>query len=245
MSDLLKPNLLRCRGLFFQYGQKNILSNINVDIKKGKSYAFLGPSGCGKSTLLSLIAKLTQPTKGHVNYSSLCQKKISMVFQDYGLFPWKNIRQNLDLAFNLRQLKSNLDSSTLLKELEIDALLDRLPHELSGGQKQKVAIARSLLFNPDLLLLDEPFSAIDALSREKLQNKFKTLWQRQQFSMILVTHDIFEAVFLAEKIFILSKNPAKIECVIDNEHTKEINLRSSNAYFQLCNLVRDKLRGYI
>ena len=240
MNNTTGHSLLRCEQLGFAHKhQEPILQGINLNLNEGASYGFLGPSGCGKSTLLGLLADILKPSQGKVCYQGgLKKEQTSLVLQNYGLFPWMSVAENLDLAVKLRKSKGFIDKEALLDELSIDHLLDRWPHELSGGQQQRVAIARALMINPRLLLMDEPFSAVDSITREKLQDMLWNLWREYGFTLVLVTHDISEAVFLCNQIHILSESPAVVKKTIQNPNHLSIWDRNSHEYFSLCSQVR-------
>ena len=196
----------------------HVLRDINLTVRNGEFLSIVGPNGCGKTTLLRLIAGLIGPTEGHLIHND---KKIfgpgsgvGMVFQEMGLLPWKTVRGNI--AFGLahtrelrRKQKSHLVDQYLfqfgLKEFE-----HSYPHQLSGGMKQKVAIARTLINEADVLLMDEPFGALDCLTRNSLQEFLLPVWQNSRSTIIFVTHNVDEAVFLSQRIIIMSRNPGRI-----------------------------------
>lgn len=201
------------------------LKSITLEFRDGEFLAILGPSGCGKSTLLQIIAGLIPGSGGDVGFGGIpvCGPPAGMVylFQQYSksLLPWRSVAGNVALAFEA----SNGDSRARIREratgyLELVGLSgfeSHYPWQLSGGMQQRVAIARALAANPRVLLLDEPFSAVDALTRVELQSLILDLWQKQKLTVVLVTHDVDEAVFLSDRIAILSRRPAVIEDVIE------------------------------
>ncbi|MGO4438831.1 ABC transporter ATP-binding protein [Rhizobium sp. RAF56] len=193
-----------------------VLSNISIHVEPGEFVALLGPSGCGKSTLLRLAAGLDSPTRGTVleDGAPIARPDPSriLVFQDATLFPWltvwKNVAAGLDARGILRDEKHRVDD--ILKLVKLDAFADAYPHQLSGGMAQRVAIARALVNDPKLLLLDEPFGKLDSLTRLKMQKELLQLWQRSRFTSLLVTHDVEEALLLADRVIVFGDRPATI-----------------------------------
>ena len=181
------------------------IQNIDFSVKEGEFISLVGPSGCGKSTLLDLLAGLTHPTKGRILIDG---REITgpgldrgIVFQQYALLPWKTARGNIEFGLEAKGIpKSEWRESAdyYLDLVGLKSFADRYPHELSGGMKQRVAIARSLAFNPDVLLMDEPFAALDAQTRETLQTELLRIWEKTGKTIIFITHGIDEAVYLGE-----------------------------------------------
>lgn len=193
------------------FPKRLVIKDLNLDIEAGSFVSIVGPSGCGKSTLLRLIAGLDVPTSGKLQITSPgAAKSISFVFQDPNLLPWRTVTENIglpfELDFSLRKLSLN-DKGRLIKEvlekvkLEDSAAL--FPHELSGGMKMRVSLARSLVSSPKLLLMDEPFAALDEITRFEMQNQIRELWLKEKMTIIFVTHSLFEAAFLSERIIML------------------------------------------
>ncbi|GAB3051768.1 ABC transporter ATP-binding protein [Virgibacillus ainsalahensis] len=194
------------------FGNNEVLHNINLSVNQGSFTAIVGRSGCGKSTLLRIIAKLEEVSKGTLSFSGDESKepKIRIMFQDDRLIPWKNILNNISIgAVNQAAAKESLKEVGL-----IDKKTD-LPDQLSGGQKQRIALARALATNPDILLFDEPLGALDALTRMEMQNLIENLWQQQQFTSLLVTHDVTEAVHLADRVIVIDKGSIQLDEEID------------------------------
>jgi NitT/TauT family transport system ATP-binding protein len=206
-------------------GNKLIINHLDLSLEPRRTYALLGPSGCGKTTLLYALANLL-PNHTELGGSISIKEglKVSTVLQDYGLFPWKTVLENtllpLRIESNNNRIKlplSDVEKATnMLKNLKLDEHMHHFPGALSGGQKQRVAIARSWLMAPDLLLLDEPFSSLDALTREALQNQVKTLFYQEPLTVFLVTHSIEEAVFLGQTILVMNES-GDIIATLDNE----------------------------
>lgn len=205
-----------------------VLSNITINIEPGEFVALLGPSGCGKSTLLRLAAGLDIPTRGRLleDGSQITRPDPSriLVFQDATLFPWltvwKNVATGLDARGILKDHEYRVDD--ILKLVKLDAFADAYPHQLSGGMAQRAAIARALVNDPKLLLLDEPFGKLDSLTRLKMQNELLQLWQQTGFTALLVTHDVEEALLLSDRVIVFGDRPASIiaDVRVDKPHPR-------------------------
>ncbi len=215
-----------CAGLShtFQTGGAPIpaIGPLDVTFAAGKTTALLGPSGCGKSTLLRLIAGLEPPSEGTIRMGAetpdeVCRRAgLAMAFQDASLLPWRSLRGNIALALTLARRQSDMDSvDRLIDMVGLSGFETRRPAELSGGMRQRAAIARCLISEPDLLLLDEPFGAVDELTRRRLNHDLPALWQARGTTALLVTHSVTEAVTLADRILVLSPRPATIMADID------------------------------
>lgn len=199
--------------------KKEILVDINIGIGKGEFLSIVGHSGCGKSTLLKIIAGLVQADEGKVILDDKIINKPDtdrgMVFQEHRLFPWLNIRDNVSLGLHsLDKKKREKITNEHLELVKLQEFANAYPHQLSGGMSQRAAIARGLVNSPGILLLDEPFGALDALTRIQMQQEILRIWEHEQTTMILVTHDIDEAVYLADRVVILSSRPGKVEEII-------------------------------
>ena len=201
----------------------SVLEDINLTINDGELICLLGPSGCGKTTLLRLIAGLDQPTSGEIVANGEVVEKPSgdraVIFQQYSLFPWLTVLQNVTFGLEMTNpgnKEENIAAAErYLKSVGLIEFKDSYPHELSGGMKQRVAILRSLLNHSPILLMDEPFSALDMQNRHKLQEQLIGVWKRFENTIVFVTHDVDEAVYLADKIVILDKNPGKIANIVE------------------------------
>ena len=203
--------------------QLSVLKDINLNIDDGELVCLLGPSGCGKTTLLRLIAGLDQPTSGEIiaNGEKVVEPSgdRAVIFQQYSLFPWLTVLQNVTFGLEMTKKGSkeeNIETAErYLTRVGLIDFKDSYPHELSGGMKQRVAIIRSLLNHSPILLMDEPFSALDMQNRHKLQGQLIGVWKRFENTIVFVTHDVDEAVYLADKIVIMDKNPGRINKIIE------------------------------
>ncbi|MEZ5338542.1 MAG: ATP-binding cassette domain-containing protein [bacterium] len=236
----ISPELLRLEGISHSYGGPTaaaVLSATGLSLARGESLVLLGPSGCGKSTLLMIAAGLLKPSAGSVSFDGsphlAPDPRIALVQQAYGLFPWKSVRANVLLGLQLRgkQLGES-ELSRMLAELGIEGKLESYPGQLSGGQQQRVALARALLLKPELMLLDEPFGALDSLTRERLQELLLQLWRREGFAMLTVTHSLQEAAMLGERILVMDGTPGRIVAEIDNHGAREPGYRDGAEYMQ-------------
>jgi len=202
----------------FDGGNFEVLKDINISIKKGKFVCVLGPSGCGKTILLYLVAGFIKPTKGKVLMEN---KEITkpdnsrmMVFQDYVLFPWKNVYENVLFALDNSKLDKDEKHKLVMRYLHlvgIDKFKDWYPYKLSGGMQQRVAFARALVTDPQVLLMDEPFSALDSQYRKFLRINLEKIWRKTKQTIVFVTHIVSDAIFLADEIYLLSIGPACIK----------------------------------
>jgi NitT/TauT family transport system ATP-binding protein len=193
-----------------------VLDRIDFAVGPGEFVALLGPSGCGKSTLLRLVAGLERPGSGHIfmddNEIDIPEPSRILVFQDPTLYPWRNVRQNVALGLEARgQLRSQSRRvDEVLRLVGLDAFDQAWPHQLSGGMAQRAALARALVNEPLVMLLDEPLANLDSLTRIAMQAELMVLWQRERFTAFLVSHDVDEALYLAQRVLVLSHRPARI-----------------------------------
>jgi ABC-type nitrate/sulfonate/bicarbonate transport system ATPase subunit len=199
----------------------NVLNSINLEIRAGEFLSIVGASGCGKSTLLRLIAGLDTSYSGSIVYQgkAITGTDLSrgIVFQEHRLFPWLTVEENIALAFTATNVSKEERKLRVEKQISIVGLSGfekAYPHQISGGMSQRVAIARALVLRPKLLLLDEPFGALDALTRLKLQQELQRLWEHEGLTTILVTHDVEEAVFLGDRIVVMESHPGRIKRIV-------------------------------
>ena len=245
----------------FSYaGSAPVFEQFDWHVARGDRWAVLGPSGCGKSTLLFLLAGLQKPTNGQIVIAGSNQTgprpQTGLILQDYGLLPWATARKNVKLGFDIRRFygpdgkHTPQDFDAGLHEKQVDVWIDRLglaphidkyPAQLSGGQRQRVAIARTLALKPDLLLMDEPFSSLDAPTRAGLQDQTFVLSQEQALTLVIVTHSIEEAAVMGEKILLLGHPPNRQSLVFSNPQAGDRHFRETAAYFELCRRLRQEI----
>jgi NitT/TauT family transport system ATP-binding protein len=230
------------------------LADISLDIRRGEFVSLIGPSGCGKSTLLRLIGDLTEPTAGtiRVNGKPALQARLDrdygMVFQSPVLFDWRTVEENVRLPLELFGQDKGTQASRTAEMLQLVDLTDFAryrPYELSGGMQQRVAIARALAFSPLLLLMDEPFGALDEMTRERMNSEVLSIWQRTGITVVFVTHSIPEAVFLSTRVVVMSARPGRVTRLVevDLPQPRGLATRESVRYFELITEVREALRA--
>jgi NitT/TauT family transport system ATP-binding protein len=247
---------VRCRGLAKTFGtgedRVEAVAPLDLTFEGGRTTALVGPSGCGKSTVLRLVAGLEEPTEGDVLIGSEApadvQKRggLAMAFQDASLLPWRTVRGNVALARQLARMPGDADAVDRLIELVgLSGFEDRRPAELSGGMRQRVAIARCLAAEPDLLLLDEPFGAVDELTRLRLDQELPLLWRERGATAILVTHSVSEAVFVSDRIIVMTDRPARIaaDIAIDLPRPRTLDLTRSPEFHAMTDRVTGALFG--
>jgi NitT/TauT family transport system ATP-binding protein len=201
------------RGLLGAEETVHALDGIDLSIDEGSFVALIGPSGCGKSTLLRIVAGLDVPDEGTVLVPALARGEVAYVFQDAHLLPWRSVAANVALPLELRGVPREEREAKVkeaLEEVELSDAASRYPAELSGGMRMRASIARALVTRPKLLLMDEPFAALDELTRQRLDERLLAVWREHRFTVLFVTHAIFEATFLAERAVVLSGRPARI-----------------------------------
>jgi NitT/TauT family transport system ATP-binding protein len=229
------------------------IESVDLTIRQGEFVSLIGPSGCGKSTLLRLIADLTQTTAGTLSINgkpagrARLDRDYGMVFQAPVLMDWRTIAKNIELPLEIMGYppdERRRRASELLKLVELEAFADRHPWQLSGGMQQRVAIARALSFDPKLLLMDEPFGALDEMTRERMNAELMSIWRRTGITIVFVTHSIPEAVFLSTRVVVMSARPGRIAAVVDIDLPAErsVETRESERYFRLVTRVREALR---
>lgn len=227
-----------------KFDKVEALDEVKLDIATGEFITVVGPSGCGKSTLLRIIAGLIEASNG----STLKEGKGAFVFQDSALLPWRTVQKNAELLMELEDGFSKetrvSKASSALHQVGLEGFEKSYPHQLSGGMKMRLSLARSLVLSPDYLLMDEPLSAVDELTREVLQEEIYDLWKKEKFTTILVTHNVPEAVYLSNRIVVMSPRPGKITHIVDVPFKKrDQKLRSSNKFHKLINDISEKLRS--
>ena len=242
------PNVsLRGVGKTFEGGTV-ALDGLDLDVRQGEFVSLLGPSGCGKSTALRIIAGLSRASAGTVTSPGLAAEtgRIGFVFQEPTLMPWATVVDNVRLPLTLARASDA--PATVAQAIARVGLLEfaqAYPRELSGGMKMRVSIARALVTEPDLLLMDEPFAALDEITRFKLNNDLLALWRDLRRTVIFVTHSVFESVFLSQRVLVMTPRPGRVaeEIVIDAPYPRDEHFRTSAEYGALCRRVGDALRG--
>lgn len=230
--------MINLKHVSLDYDDENAVKDITLDIDQGTVLSILGASGSGKTSLLSLISGLKSPSEGTVVVcnSPLLKprQETGVILQDYGLFPWKSVYENIAFTLRLRKVKDyDRIVRAHLTKLGLEDYAKRYPHQLSGGQKQRVAIGRALALDSDLLLMDESFSALDSLTKESLQDLLLELHKEKKLTIIFVTHNIEEAVFMGSRILIMEKG--KIKQDFNNDFQGQ---RDSNEFYEMCHKVR-------
>lgn len=232
----------------------NALQDVTLDIYSGEFVSLIGPSGCGKSTLLRIVGDLLQPTTGEVtvNGKSAHQARLDrdygMVFQAAVLYDWRTVIRNVELPLEVMNYAPSMRDSRareMLELVELSDFADHYPWQLSGGMQQRVAIARALAFEPALLLMDEPFGALDEMTRDRMNNELLDIWAKTKKTVIFVTHSIQEAVYLSSRVVVMSPRPGRISQVIpiDLPQPRGPEIRDTEQFFHLVTRVREALRG--
>ncbi len=224
------------------------IKNLNLKINDGELVSIIGPSGCGKTTLLKIITGLLTPTEGEVIIDTETNKrkavkKLSIVFQNPVLLPWRNVIENVQLPNELNNMELNNNVQEKINLVRLKGFEKHFPNELSGGMQQRVAIARALVLNPSLLLMDEPFGSLDEINRNNLNIELLKIWKKLKPTIIFVTHSISEAVFLSDRVIVLSQRPAKIKEVVEIKLPRERNLelKESSEFQEYVKCIREKI----
>jgi len=230
------------------------LRGIDLDVASGEFISLIGPSGCGKSTLLRIVGDLIEPTAGTVEvngkpaHQARVDRDYGIVFQAPVLFDWRSVEANVRLPLEISDIKGaerDKRISEMLDLVELDGFRDHYPHQLSGGMQQRVAIARALALQPALLLMDEPFGALDEMTRERLNLEVLRIWRATGKTVIFVTHSIPEAVFLSTRVVVMSPRPGQISHLVDIDlpQPRSEETRETDRYYELVTEVREALRG--
>jgi NitT/TauT family transport system ATP-binding protein len=221
-----RPVVLEAAGVGRQFdsatGPVQALSDINFKVHRREFITVIGPSGCGKSTLIRILAGLDQPSSGEIRLDGAAVRgpgvDRGMVFQGYTLFPWLTVKKNVmfgPLSKGLGRMRSEQDAMQWIQMVGLEKFADHYPHQLSGGMRQRVAIARSLANQPRILLMDEPFGALDAQTRSQMQGYLQQIWQNVDVTILFITHDLDEAVYLADRIIVLAAHPGRVNEIIE------------------------------
>jgi len=230
------------------------LNDISLDIRQGEFISLLGPSGCGKTTLLRIIADLIQPTSGSVSIHGQTpreiriQKKYGFVFQSPVLYDWRTVRRNICMPMEIMGIPKKERTARIDRMLELVDLQDfgsKYPFELSGGMQQRVGIARALALDPEYLMMDEPFSALDEFTREKLNEDLLHIWSKTNKTIIFVTHNIPESVFLSDRVVVLSPHPGRISAIVDIDlpRPRRNTLRETPEFYEYVAKIRKSFEG--
>jgi NitT/TauT family transport system ATP-binding protein len=252
----LGPSVIQAQDLGLTFttddGPVYALSGVNLTVDEGEFVSFIGPSGCGKTTLLRVIADLEQTTTGDITVNGLSPAQARLaraygyVFQSPGLFPWRTVERNVALPLEIMGI-SNADERVArnLALVNLNGFEKKFPWQLSGGMQQRVSIARALAFDPKLLLMDEPFGALDEIVRDKLNQQLLELWDRTKKTVVFVTHSIPEAVFLSTKIVVMSPRPGRIIDVIETNFPRKrsLDIRETPAFLKVAQRVREGLKA--
>ena len=243
-------------NLVFETGDGPVqaLKDVDLTIDRGEFVSFIGPSGCGKTTFLRAIAALETPTSGVLTVNGMTpeqarrKRAYGYVFQAAGLYPWRTIAKNVSLPLEIMGFSRDEQASRVERVLELVELKgfgNRFPWQLSGGMQQRASIARALAFDADILLMDEPFGALDEIVRDRLNEEVLKLWNRTGKTIAFVTHSIPEAVYLSTKIVVMSPRPGRITDIIDSPLPKErpLDIRDSKAFIEIAHRVREGLRA--
>lgn len=230
------------------------LTDVNLEIREGEFISLLGPSGCGKTTLLRIIADLLQPTSGSVSIYGQSprdirlQQKYGIVFQNPVLYDWRTVRRNVCLPMEIMGIQKKERTSRIDQTLDLVGLRNfgnKYPFELSGGMQQRVGIARALALDPEFLLMDEPFSALDEFTREKLNEDLLKIWRKTNKTVIFVTHNISESVFLSDRVVVLSPHPGRVSAVVDIDlpRPRENSIREVPEFYEYVSKIRRSFEG--
>lgn len=234
--------------------QISALQDFNLDIREGEFFTILGPSGCGKSTFLNVLAGLAHKTSGSITIDGRPAEGINLhqgvVFQGYALFPWRTVLQNIEMGLEIRKVPKRERKETAEHFLDLVGLsgfAHRYPHELSGGMRQRVAIARALAYSPDLLLMDEPFAALDAQTREILQAELLRIWEAHKKTIVFITHSLDEAIYLSDRIAVMTHRPGRIKSILNVPlaRPRPAEIRHSPQFVQLREQAWDVLRDEV
>ncbi|PWJ91261.1 ABC transporter ATP-binding protein [Oceanotoga sp. DSM 15011] len=235
--------MLNIEGLNFSYNERNILKNINISVKNGEIISIIGPSGAGKTTFLKILAGIIKDYTGQIkiNDEKINPKKniIGLIPQDYGLLPWKTVYENIKISLKIKRKKNDDLIHKISNLIGIEDILNKYPKKLSGGQKQRVAIARSFVLKPQLLLMDEPFSALDAITRDNIQDNFLKIWNNNPVTTLIVTHSVEEALYLSQKIYIITEEGNLYKKIDNDFFQKRFEFYNEDYYKCIKNIKKD------
>lgn len=242
-SSFITP-MIMARGVEKTYPNgTNALQRLDLNIARGEIVSLLGPSGCGKSTLLKMFADLEQPSAGVVRWNGKAemqsQCKMAMVFQEATLMPWANIEDNVRLPLDLQHISKSVSTPKVMAALAavgLEKFSKAYPRELSGGMQMRASLARALVTEPDLLLMDEPFGALDEFTRHKLDSDIRQLWSERDLTVVFVTHSIYEAVYLSSRVIVMGARSGRVVADLDIEgpYLRDDAFRSSEIFIRQC-----------
>ena len=250
--------MIQLQSISFGYSPSlPLFDNYSWEVSRNDTWAILGSSGCGKSTLLYLLSGLQFPDKGKICFDgrplTRPRPQTGLILQDYGLLPWATVRENAELGMTVRnfygpdgthapkEVRTRIDAEPWLEKLGISGIADKYPSQISGGQRQRTAIARTLALHPDVLLMDEPFSSLDTMTREDLQFLTLELCHENQITMVLVTHSIEEAAVLGKRVLLLGSTPHTQPVIFENPQSGNPEFQRSGEYQQICQDLRQSL----
>lgn len=246
--------ILEARNLSMVYktrqGPIEALRDVSLEVREGEFVCVVGPSGCGKTTLLRILSGLLKPVSGYVLWKGELLKRpkpeMGFVFQKANLMPWRSALENVLIPLEVRGINGSRaveKATSLLRTMGLEGFLHAYPRELSGGMEQKVALARALVYDPDILFLDEPFSLLDALTREKLNVELATLWRSRCKTVVMVTHNLQEAIFLADRVIVMSPRPGtvKAQFAVPFPHPRVLSLIFTPEFAALTRTVREAI----
>jgi NitT/TauT family transport system ATP-binding protein len=249
--------IISVRGVSKVFGEgarrTHALDDVSLEIQDGEFVSIIGPSGCGKSTLLRIVGDLVEPSggsvtvKGKTPHQARLDREYGIVFQTPVLYEWRTVRRNVELPLDVMgvpRAEWRPRADAMLQMVGLKAFADHYPWQLSGGMQQRVAIARALVFNPTILLMDEPFGALDEMTRERLNSELMNIWSQTSATVLFVTHSIPEAVFLSTRVMVMSPRPGRIDrtVTIDLPRPRTAHTRASPRFFELVTRVREGLR---
>lgn len=258
MNDVAQEPVIVAEGLDLTFqtndGPVQALRDVNLTINKGDFVSFIGPSGCGKTTFLRVVAALEHPTGGEITVNGMTpdearrQRAYGYVFQAAGLYPWRTIAKNIELPLEIMGYSKESKAEhveKVLKLVDLEGFGGKYPWQLSGGMQQRASIARALAFDADILLMDEPFGALDEIVRDHLNEQLLDLWDRTDKTIGFVTHSIPEAVYLSTKIVVMSPRPGRITDVIESTLPRErpLDIRDTPEFLEIAHRVREGLRA--
>lgn len=238
----MTDSMIEIQGVSKSFGDNHVLSNLNLEVRRGEFLVLLGASGCGKSTLLNLVAGFEKPTEGTVTVNGTLINDVTsacgMVFQQYALFPWKTVQENVEFGLKMKHVAKSERAVVARRFIEMVGLKgneNKYPQALSGGMKQRVSIARVLANDPDVMLFDEPFAALDAMTRQVLQDQLLSIYEQSGKTIVFITHSIDEALMLSTRMVIMGSQPGRVVQDLRNElpHPRTADIQLSNEFVDL------------